>query len=234
MTMPLYRQLVAALQEGEDDGEIRTVVLTGAGRAFSVGADLKAHGEAEVGPAQRKAYVEAGQEANRALQRCPLPVVAAVNGHAVGAGLELALSADFLVVAEEARLRFPEAALGTFVGGGVSWTLPRRVGLARARELLLLAHFFTPAEAREMGLATRVLPSSQVLNAALELAGTLAARAPRSLALLKELLRDGVHAHPDTLMDREAHALLECMGTRDWAEGVQAFAEKREPHFTGE
>lgn len=234
VALPLYEALADAVAAAEEDGDVRAVVVTGAGRGFSVGADLQAYAEAAPSADDRRRYVAAGQRANRALQRTPLPVVAAVNGHAIGAGLELALSADLVVVSSDAKLRFPEAALGTFVGGGVTWTLPRRVGLARARELLLLGRFFTPDEALRMGLANEVVPPEVVLPRALELAGELAARAPRSVRLLKDLLRLSFHAGPDRLLEVERDALLECMDTGDWREGIRAFQEGREPRFTGE
>jgi enoyl-CoA hydratase/carnithine racemase len=233
VALPVYRALIEALADAERDGVTRAVLITGAGRAFSVGADLKAHGTGEPTAQERVRYVRGGQQANRAIQRSPLPVIAAVNGHAVGAGLELALSADLLVVASEAKLRFPEAALGTFVGGGVTYSLPRRVGMARARELLLLARFFTPDEALEAGLVNRVVPATEVLPAAHAWAAELASRAPRSVALLKDLLGRAFHEDPDRLLRREEQALLQCMGTADWHEGIRAFHEKREPRFTG-
>jgi enoyl-CoA hydratase len=233
VTEGMYDALSDAVAEAEEDGGVRALVLTGAGRAFSVGADLKAHGETDPTPEERRRYVRAGQRANRTLQRSGLPVVAAVNGHAVGAGLELALSADLILLAREARLRFPEATLGTFVGGGVSYTLPRRVGMARARELLLLARFFTPGEAVAMGMANQVLPAHHVLDRAMELARELATAAPLSIRLLKGLLDQGFQGEPDPLLEAEEEALLRCMGTEDWAEGIRAYHEKREPRFTG-
>jgi enoyl-CoA hydratase len=229
----MYAELVRELAAAEEDASVRAVLLTGTGRGFSVGADLKAHDGAEPTPEERRDYVRQGQQTNRALQRSSLPVVAAVNGHAVGAGLELALSADLLVVAREAKLRLPEMALGTFIGGGVSYTLPQRVGMARARELLMLGRFFTPDEALEMGLANEVVPAAEVRQRGLELAGEVAARAPRSIRLLKGLLADASHLSPEELLQREEEALLACMGTEDWREGIRAFHEKREPRFTG-
>jgi enoyl-CoA hydratase len=233
VTLELYRVLQETLARAEADAGVRAVVLTGRGRAFSVGADLVAHGGGDPSREERRRYVEAGQAANRALQASPLPVVAAVNGHAVGAGLELALSADLVVVARESRLRFPEAALGTFVGGGVTLTLPARVGMARARELLLLAEFLSPDEALAMGMVNRVVPAEEVVPAALALAGTLATRAPRSLAALKSLLSRPPAPDPGLRFQEEAEALLTCMESPDWREGVRAFHEKRAPRFTG-
>lgn len=233
VNLALYDALAAELAALASDGEVRAVVLTGAGRAFCVGADLKAHGSADPTAAERRRYVEAGQRANRALQRLPQPVVAAVNGHAIGAGLELALSADLMVVAEAAKLRLPEAALGTFVGGGVTYTLPERVGLARAKELVLLGDFFTGREAVAMGLANRAVPADRVLAEATALAERLALRAPRSVTKAKRLLNAAVRRKVGRALRREAETLLGCMETEDWREGIRAFQEKREPEFRG-
>lgn len=229
----LYRDVRTALARSAREGGVRAVVVTGAGRAFCVGADLQAHGEAAPGPGDRRRYVREGQRANRAIQRHPWPVIAAVNGHAIGAGLELALSADLVILAEEARLRLPEVGLGTFVGGGVTRTLPLRVGEARSRELLFLGRFFSPAEAVSMGLANEVLPSPAVLPRAMELAGALTRQAPIPLRLAKRLLRSGPQGTLDSALAAEEQALLRCMETEDWREGVQAFKEKRSPSFEG-
>jgi enoyl-CoA hydratase len=228
----VYAALVDALS---DPGpEVRSVVLTGAGRAFCAGADLKAHASGSPEGAERGRYVELAQEANRILQTGGIPVVAAVNGPAVGAGLELALSADFMLVAEDARLRLPEIALGTFVGGGVVYTLANRVGVLRARELIYFGEFFTGSEAARMGVANRALPAARVVEEALSWARRLAERAPRSIAAAKRLTAPATVGSKDRMMEEEARVLEEVFGTRDWAEGIAAFAEKRPPRFTGE
>lgn len=233
VSFPLYRGLLEALDEHGDDAGLRALIVTGAGRAFCVGADLKAHGEGRASEAERREYVEAAQEVNRRLQTFPVPVVAAVNGHAIGAGLELALSADFAVVAEDAKLRLPEVALGTFVGGGLTYTLVERVGALKARELVLLGRFFRGSEAAEMGLVNRALPAGAVLEAARDLADELAAKAPIPLRLAKDLLGRAPRLERREALELEAEALLRCMETEDWEEGVRAFHEDREPRFTG-
>jgi len=228
---PLYEALARALA-GADD-EIRAIVLTGAGRAFCAGADLKAHADGPLTPKQRRSYVRLAQRANLLLQRGRSPVVAAVNGAAIGGGLELALSCDFIVVASDAKLRLPEVALGTFVGGGVTYTLTERVGMARARELLLLGEFFTGEQAVAMGLANRAVPADQVQSTAVELSERLSAVAPVSMAHARRLLRRARRLSRRQIMDAEARALEACMGTDDWHEGVMAFKEERAPRYTG-
>ncbi len=233
VSLPMYRALLRALRDFERDPALRAAVITGAGRAFCVGADLEAHAGEEPSDAARRAYIRSAQRANARLQTGAKPVIAAVNGHAVGGGLELALSCDLVVVAGGAKLRFPELALGTFVGGGVSLTLERRVGFARARELLYLAEFFSGDAAAAMGLANRSLPAEEVLAAALEWAGRVAALAPRPTRLAKRLLARAPFLTRAEVMRREARALHEVMRTEDWKEGILAFRERREPRYTG-
>lgn len=229
----IYAGVVEAIAESDEDAGIRVIVITGAGRAFCVGADLKAHAEDGREAEARRRYVDLAQDANRALQKSRAPVVAAVNGHAIGAGLELALSADFIVAAREAKLRLPEVGLGTFFGGGVTARLPARVGIGRARSLMLLGRFVTGEEAERMGLADEALPAEEVLPRALELASELAEKAPVSMRLARELLVRAPWLTDDELLEAEADALLQCMDTQDWREGVRAFAEKRAPTFEG-
>ncbi|MGD8277984.1 MAG: enoyl-CoA hydratase/isomerase family protein [Gemmatimonadota bacterium] len=181
----------------------------------------------------RKRSGRSGSGANLALQRCRKPVIAAVNGPAVGAGLELALSCDFILVATDAKLRFPELALGTFVGGGVTHTLPERVGMARARELLLLGDFFSGEQAAAIGLANRAAPAEQIAELAAALAERLARQAPIPVAHAKRLLRRARRLSRRGLMAEEARALAECMGTEDWKEGIAAQREKRAPGYEG-
>jgi enoyl-CoA hydratase len=233
VSRPLYESLTEILRNISSDPSTHTLVITGAGRAFSVGADLKAHGGTEPTLDDRRRYVAAAQEANRQLQTLPKPVVAAVNGHAIGAGLELALSCDIIIVAEEAKLRLPEIALGTFVGGGVTYTLTQRVGLAKAKELVFLAEFIEGRDAARLGLVNRCVPSAHVLETASSIAVRLAAMAPLSLALAKRILNRAGSIDRDAALKEESEALLECMQTRDWREGVDAFHERREPRFTG-
>lgn len=234
VTETLYEAMIAALGQCAADPGVRAVVLAGSGRAFCVGADLKAHGEGERDDDSRRRYAQRGQDAALAILRCDKPVVAAVHGHAIGAGLELALACDLVVVAAEAKLRFPELGLGTFVGGGVTRTLVERVGMTRAKALLLLGDFFSGADAHAFGLANEVAPAAEVPGRARELALELAGKAPRSVAFAKRLLRQAQELPLAAVLEAEAAALAACMATRDWQEGIDAFATRRQPRFTGQ
>lgn len=233
VNLPLYERLVAELEGAERDAAVRCAVLTGSGPTFCAGADLKAHAETPMTGEQRERYVRTAQRANQLVQTMGTPVVAAVNGHAIGAGLELALSADFAIVAEEAKLRLPEIALGTFLGGGVVYTLAERVGVLKARELIYLGDFFSGAEAARMGVVNRALPAEEVVPAARELATRLARRAPIPLAEAKRLIGPAGNLSREQALAGERAALEEIFRTDDWAEGVAAFREGRAPDYRG-
>ncbi|GAB2689321.1 enoyl-CoA hydratase/isomerase family protein [Nocardia thraciensis] len=228
----LYRTLIDALAAADDDPQVRCVILTGAGRAFCVGADLKAHAAGTRTRADREEYAQLGQQACRQIQTMSTPVVAAVNGYALGAGAELAVSADFLVIADDARMGFPEVSIGTFVGGGVTHRLPRLVGLRRATDLLILGERCTGAQAYDWGLAHSSVPARDLVNSAAALADSIAAKAPLALARMKAALRRDDPL--EVALESEPWDLLALMETEDWAEGVAAFSERRDPVFRGQ
>ena len=233
VNVALYEGLVQELESAEADSGIRCVVLTGAGRAFCSGADLKEHRDRDLTIEERRYYATIAQRANHLIQTIGTPVVAAVNGHAIGAGLELALSADLAVVADEAKLRLPEVALGTFVGGGAVYTLSDRVGVSKAREIIYLGDFFSGADAAAWGVLNRAVPPADVLPEALRLARRLARRAPIPLAAAKRLIGPAANMSRKEALDRERIALEEIFGTTDWREGLSAFHEKRAPQYKG-
>ncbi|WAM15459.1 enoyl-CoA hydratase/isomerase family protein [Rhodococcus sp. JS3073] len=227
----LYQTLIDELAASDTDPDVRAVVLTGTGRAFCVGADLKAHNSGTRSREEQAHYLDLAQRVCEQIQRMDIPVVAAVNGYALGAGAEMAVSADFLIIAEDAQMGFPEVSIGTFVGGGVTNRLPRLVGLRRATDMLILGERFTGSQALEWGLAHSAVPADTVFEAAHALASTLAAKAPLSLARMKAALRRNDPL--EVVLDTEPQELLALMGTQDWAEGVAAFAERRTPIFQG-
>lgn len=165
VTQQLYEELNSALGRAEADGEVRVVLLTGEGRAFCVGADLKEH-KAGRTAYDRRQYLHGEQIVCKRLMQLSKPVVAAVNGFALGAGAEMAIASDFVLMAASAQIGLPEISIGTFLGGGVTYLLPRLVGLAKARELVFLGERINGEEAVRIGLASRVLPDDGFLDAA--------------------------------------------------------------------
>ena len=231
VSQELYTLVLEQLVAADTDPAVRCVLLNGAGRAFCVGADLKAHGESIRSESDRMGYVDLGQRVCAQIQQMSTPVIAVVHGYALGAGAEIAVSADFLVIATDAKMGFPEVSIGTFVGGGITYRLPRLVGLRRAAELLMLGERFTGAQAAEWGLAYAAVEPDQLDHVAGDLATALAAKAPISLGRMKKALLAATEI--DVALRDEAADLLAVMRTEDWAEGVRAFADRRPPVFHG-
>ncbi|HUX26123.1 MAG TPA: enoyl-CoA hydratase/isomerase family protein [Burkholderiales bacterium] len=229
----LYEELNVALGLAEADQNARVVLLTGEGRAFCVGADLKAH---KVGRTafERRQYLQGEQTVCKRLLQLKRPVVAAVNGYALGAGAELAIASDFLLMAENAQIGLPEISLGTFLGGGVTALLPRLVGLAKARELVFLGERIKGAEAVRIGLANRSFPDAGFLDAARAFARRVAGKAPIAMQLAKEQLNFAAERTLDAVLAAELEGMTFVATTKDWQEGVDAFGEKRAPVFKGE
>ncbi|HRC61183.1 MAG TPA: enoyl-CoA hydratase/isomerase family protein [Candidatus Propionivibrio aalborgensis] len=232
VTQQLYEELNSALGRAEADGEVRVVLLTGEGRAFCVGADLKEH-KAGRTAYDRRQYLHGEQIVCKRLMQLSKPVVAAVNGFALGAGAEMAIASDFVLMAASAQIGLPEISIGTFLGGGVTYLLPRLVGLAKARELVFLGERINGEEAVRIGLASRVLPDDGFLDAAREFAGKIAGKAPLSMQLAKKQLNTAAESTLDAALTAELEGMMFVGTTQDWQEGIDAFAEKRSPIFKG-
>lgn len=233
VTEQLYSELNDALNRAEEDRDVRVILLTGQGRAFCVGADLKEH-KAGRSAFDRRQYLQGQQTVCKRLMTLSKPVVAGVNGFALGAGAEMALACDFIVMADSAQIGLPEVSIGNFLGGGVTWLLPRLVGLAKARELVFLGERIDGAEAERIGLANRHFPDASFLDSTREFAGKLAAKAPFSMALAKRQLTFAAESTLDAAMAAELEGMMFVGTTKDWQEGIDAFAEKRVPVFKGE
>ena len=188
ITPELLEELIAALQAADRDPAVRALVLTGAGRAFCAGDDLKEFGSQSKDEATTRAYIERIQEVTRAMLLGDTPVIGAVRGWAVGGGLEWMINCDFALAAEGTRFFFPEISLGVFVTGGVTELLPRLVGLQRARELIMLGEHFDAAQARDWGLLSKVVPDAQLMPEALALARRIAALPPGPVRDLRRIL----------------------------------------------
>jgi enoyl-CoA hydratase/carnithine racemase len=211
------------------DADIRCLIITGSDAAFAAGADISEM--AEAGPIEVMARNL--QKYWRAIMDCPKPVIAAVEGFALGGGLELALCADIIVAGEGARLGLPEVKIGILPGGGGTQKLARLVGRQRAMLLLMTGKLFSATDAYAMGVISEVAPAGQALPRALEIAAEIAAMPPISVMQIKEIVNAGLNAPLDTALMLERKALQLQFATRDQKEGMRAFLEKRKPKFEG-
>jgi enoyl-CoA hydratase len=215
-----------------DAGDTRAVVLTGSGtRAFCAGGDLKERNGMTVDAWQRQH--EIFEEAYWTLMELPVPVIAAVNGHAYAGGLEMALACDFAYAVQGARFALTEVTIGIMPGAGGTQNLPRAVGERRAKEIILTGRPFSAAEALEWGVLNRVFEPGQLLPAAIETAKTIAANAPLSVRQAKKSIHLGLQTDLRTGLRIEVEAYNRLVGTEDRLEGIAAFNEKREPRFRG-
>jgi len=211
------------------DASVRCIVMTGNEQAFAAGADIGEMGEA--GPVEMMARNV--QKYWRAIAEGPKPLIAAVEGYALGGGLELALCSDIMVVGEGAKLGLPEVKVGILPGGGGTQKLARLAGSKRALLLMMTGRMFGAAEALQMGVASDVAPTGQALARALDIAKEIAALPPISVMQIKEIVNAGLNAPLDTALMLERKAFQLQFATRDQKEGMRAFMEKRKPTFEG-
>ncbi len=231
----LARSVTSALAEAGLDDAVRVLVLTGAGRAFCSGLDLSEPPALPSGSraARLDPYAWVGDWVN-AVTACEKPVIAAVNGPAAGAGFGLALACDIRILAQSAKLTAGYVRRGLSPDAGVSYFLPRHVGLARASEILLTGRDLDAAEAERIGLAARVVPDTELAAAVADYATRLAAGAPLAHALTKRLLLQSFDQPLSDVLREELANIKFCFGTTDVSEAIGAFREKRLPVFRGE
>lgn len=228
-----------ALGAADSDIGVRAVILTGAGSAFSAGGDLKAM-KAGTGlraslPAQtRRNYREGIQRLPLLFHNLEVPVIAAINGYAIGAGLDLACMCDVRVAADTALFAESFVKLGIVPGDGGAWLLPRIVGFSVATELALTGETFDAAEALRIGLVSRVVPPGELMATARRVADRIAVNPPHAVRMTKRLLREGQATTLSNLLDLSAAMQALAHATRDNDEAIDAFIEKRKPDFTGE
>jgi 2-(1,2-epoxy-1,2-dihydrophenyl)acetyl-CoA isomerase len=230
--------LMSALERCASDDAIRAVLITGAGRGFSSGADLRELGGGAATPEERpeavyKQLTEIYHPVMTAIRELPKPVVAAVNGPAVGIGCSLALCCDLIVAAESSYFLLAFVNIGLVPDGGSSLWLPTRIGMARATELCMLGERLPAAKAQEWGLINRVVADEQLREEAGALASRLANGPTRSYAGTKRQLNNWLYTRMDEQLELEAQIQREMVGSEDSVEGAIAFVEKRPPRFAG-
>ena len=226
------RELGDAVARAGQAAAVRALMVPGAGdKAFVAGADIRQL--AELTPAEARAYAERGQRVFRAIEQLPKPTLAAINGYALGGGLELAMACAVRIASENARLGQPEVKLGILPGFGGTQRLPRLVGRGRALEMLLSGEPVTAAEAYRIGLVNRVVPQAELLEFSRQWLRKALANAPLALGLTIEAVDTGLEAGLEPGLRFEAAAFGLAATTEDRREGTRAFLEKRQPVFAG-
>jgi enoyl-CoA hydratase/carnithine racemase len=223
IALELLEDLLAALRAADSDPAEGCMVLTGAGRAFCSGDDLKEFGSQAGDETATRAYIERIQDVTRAMVLGDTPVVGAIHGWAVGGGLEWVINCDFAIVAQGARFFFPEVSLGVFVTGGVTELLPRLVGLQRARELIMLGEKFDAAQAHAWGLVHKIAPDTEFMTEALALARRIAALPAGPVRDLRRILARRQDAGLIAAMAAETDATVRGFMDPDTARRVGAF-----------
>jgi enoyl-CoA hydratase len=221
----------AGLIAKQGDEAVRCAILTGAGKAFVAGADIGAMAEMTVEQARR--FSERGMALGHAMETARFPIIAAVNGFALGGGLELAMACDFLYASEKAKLGQPEVSLAVTPGFGGTQRLARRVGVGQARELLYSGRMIDAQEALRIGLVNRVLAPEALLEATQKTAGTIAKQGPLAVAGCKRVVLRGVAADQDAGLAFEAETFAALFASADQRTGMKAFLAKEKTNFSG-
>ena len=227
----VQEELRSAAMAATAEGEVRAVIVYGGERVFAAGADIKEM--AEMSYVDMAARAGALSSAFDAIARIPKPVVAAINGYALGGGCELALACDWRVVAEDAKLGQPEITLGVIPGAGGTQRLARLVGPARAKDIVMSGRFVDAAEALSIGLVDRVVPAAEVYQAARELVRPYLTGPAQALRAAKLAIDGGLDMDLRSGLAWESQLFAALFATDDRREGMTAFVEKRKPNFTG-
>lgn len=229
----LLEELSQALDAISKDEAIRVLVLTGAGeKSFIAGADITEINT--LSPLGAKQFAQIGQSVISKLQALAIPVIAAVNGFALGGGCEMALACDFIYASEKAIFGLPEINLGVIPGFGGTQRLPRLIGANRAKEMIFTGKHLTAAEAKEIGLVNKVFAPEELMAAATATATLIASKGKASLRAAKQIVNQGLNADLATGLAMECDAFALCLANPDAKEGTSAFLEKRKAVFSGE
>ena len=236
------RHFVKVLKEATEDKNVKAIILSSIGPAFSAGDDLKAALEeypkiqsGEIHPIKDiiEDITENLQEIPRIIMRAPKVVISAVRGYAVGAGFEISIDSDMIVASEDALFGFPEGNAGMTVTGGVTKLLPMIVGLNKARELMLTGEFINAQEAYRIGLVNKLVPLGEEEKEAERLARIVMSRAPMSVVHHKRMVTQSIGADFETALNHEKQTIATLVYSEDYGEAVRAFSEKRKPNFKG-
>lgn len=232
LSRSLVTRLGEYLHELHDDPEVRVLVLTGTGKGFIAGADIAEYDG--VSQAAFDDYQRLSRRVFTALEQLPQFTIAAVNGYALGGGFELALCCDMILASDRAKFGLPEVKLGLLPGGGGTQRLARAAGIRFTKEAVVTGAFYTAQQMLERGVVSRVCAPDDLGEAARTLAETVAGNAPLAVRAAKRLVDQGAQMPLDVGLAIEQQTLSGLYATRDGAEGVAAFLEKRDPQFTGE
>ena len=231
LSSALLEELSHALDEICANEDIRVLILTGAGnKAFVAGADINEL--ARLDTLKAKVFIHKGLSAINKIAEMPIPVIAAVNGFALGGGLEIAMACDFIYASTNAAFGQPEIKLGLIPGYGGTQRLPRLIGPGRAKELLYTGDMLPAEEARQMGIANKVVAPEKLMESVMAVALNMAAKGKVSLRAAKQAVNNGLNADLATGLRIETDAFAICMASPDAKEGTTAFLEKRKPSFS--
>ena len=231
LNLEVRKEILAALESAEKDEEVKAVVLTGSGeKAFSAGADIKMF--QNMTPNLAREYLKITKGAADRIENFPKPVIAAINGYAIGGGLELAMACDMIIASENAKFGQGEINVGIIPGVGGTQRLPRLVGLQKAKEMVFTGDLINADEALWIGLANKVVPQLELAREVESLVEKIAAKSPIILSLAKEALNKSASGLREGL-DFESTLFAFCFSTEDQKEGTSAFLEKRKPRFVG-
>jgi len=220
-------EFYSAMKDVAEDNNIKVVILTGAGRAFVAGSDIK--------ELKQTTSLDAHNihRLGMVVEKLEKPVIAAVNGFALGGGCEIVMACDIIIASDKARFGQPEINLGIIPGGGATQRLPRLVGVCKAKELILTGDIIKAEEAEKIGLVNRVVPGENLMAAAKEIAKKIAAKSKATVRLAKDVINKGMQTSLETGLDYEREIYSLCLTLEDKEEGINAFIEKREPQFKG-
>jgi len=227
----MIQEMRKAVEELDRDLTIRVVIITGAGRAFQSGADIEEL--SRMTPLEILRWNQGVVENFDALEKMRPPVIAAINGYALGGGLELALACTIRVASEAARMGFPEVKIGILPGAGGTQRLPRLIGKGLAAEMILTGEMIDAQEGYRIGLVNRVVPPGRLMTAAEEVARKILGNAPVAIALAKDAIEVGKNLPLDGAIQYAQKNCVTCFSTEDMKEGTAAFLQKRDPQFKG-